>query len=303
MSRRDRVPAHAFTLIELLVVISIIGLLISIALPALSKARRTSAQVRESAALRQNCLAYAVYSQDNKGKVLPGYLMEEWVTPGIDPAREVKVFYTESGVQTRLYGSVARRYTWRLAPYLSYAQDAIVVDKRLRAEFSALPDRPATRDGFQWAFGSSPSFGLNSTYVGGDARRGGFFPPSLARWGKFYVTAMDEPRFPNRLMIFATSRGYHPIDGTTVIPGRHRIEGPWMASHVSGEVPTFTQWPAPPGKFDPGRSPSTYGHLDFRYFNRVMVTTFDGHVEALTIDDIRDMRWWSNQASAADWTP
>ena len=83
MSRRARTPG--FTLIELLVVISIIGLLISIALPALSKARRTSAQVRETSALRQNCLAYAVYSQDNRGKLLPGYLMEEWVTPGIDP--------------------------------------------------------------------------------------------------------------------------------------------------------------------------------------------------------------------------
>jgi prepilin-type N-terminal cleavage/methylation domain-containing protein len=303
MGTHARQPAGArgFTLIELLVVISVIALLISIALPAIGRARRSGAQVRESAALKQHCTAYTVYAQDNKGALLPGYIPADWVTPGA--GREIKVFYGDTSSQTRLYGSAARRYTWRLAAYLGYAHDALVLDKGLRAEFSALPDRADTREGFQWAFASSPSFGINSTFVGGDARRGGFFQPSLARWGKFYTTNIDEPQFPNRLLIFATSRGYHPIDGTTVIPGRHRIEGPWQASRETGQVATFSQWDAPPGRFNPGRTPSTYGHLDFRYFDRVLVTMFDGHVEALTIDEIRDMRRWSNQANSASWSP
>ena len=288
----------AFTLIELLVVIAIIGILVSIALPALGRVRRSGYQVRESAAIRQLGLAYAVYAQDNRAAVLPGYTLSEWV----DPGGELAVFSGESSA-TRLYGSVARRYTWRLAPYLNYSLEALVADRRLRAEFTALPDRPATRDGFQWAFATSPSFGINSTWVGGDARRGAFYAPSTATWGKYYVTRFDEPRFPDRLLIFATSRGYHPIDGVTVIPGRHRIEGPWQASHVTGEIPTFAPWEAPDGPFDPGQTPRTYGHLDFRHFNRVVTTMFDGHVEALTLDDIRDMRRWSNQADAADWHP
>ncbi len=295
--------AGAFTLIELLVVISVIGLLISIALPALGRARRTAAQAHESSALRQVGIAYTVYAQDNRAGLLPGYARSEWVAQGAPPAQQLQAYSSDSSAQSRLYGSVARRYTWRLAPYLGYALDGIVLDKRLRAEFRALPDSPETREGFQWAFGTSPSFGINSTFVGGDARRGGFFPPSLWQWGKYYVTRLDEPQRPDRLLIFASSRGYHPIDGATVIPGRHRIEGPWQASHVTNQVPTFTPWEAPAGPFDPGRTPRTYGHLDFRHFKKALVTTFDGHVAALGLDEIKDMQRWSNQAVSPGWQP
>lgn len=293
----------AFTLIELLVVISIIALLMGIVLPALSKARKTGAQVRESAALRQCVLAYSVYAMDHRGALLPGYAPLEWVAPGADPARMLRAMSSDGGDAARLYGSVARRYAWRLAPYLGYSHEALVVDKRLRSEFSELPDRPFTRDGFQWAFASSPSFGLNTTYVGGDSRRGGFNQPALARWGKFYVTSLDDPQFPDRLLIFATSRGYHPMNRERVIPGRHRIEGPWQASRETGQVPTFSPWEAPAGPFDPGRTPSTYGHVDYRHFNKAIVGMFDGHVEPLSLDDLRDMRRWSNQATGPNWRP
>lgn len=294
---------HAFTLIELLVVIGVIALILSIALPALGRARRSAAQVREASALRQFITAYSLYAADNRGLLLPGYLPETLVTPGADASPHIKVYYADSGEDARLYGSVARRYTWRLAPYLNYAHDALVVDKPLRAQFDALPSSPAGRNGWQWAFASSPSFGLNSTWVGGDSRRGGFLDAALARWGKFYVTRLDEPLFPHRLLVFSTSRGYHPVHQASVVPGRHRIEGPWQASRIPNQVPTFSPWQAPQGPFDPSRTPSTYGHLDFRHFNRALVATFDAHVEPLSLDDLRDMRRWANQAQAPDWQP
>jgi hypothetical protein len=216
---------------------------------------------------------------------------------------EVKAFYSDSSGQARLYGSVARRWTWRLAPYVGFARDVLVADRRLHAEFAALPDNAAGRDGYQWAFASSPSFGMNTTWVGGDSRRGGFYTPALNRWGKFYVTSVDEPRFPDRLLTFATSRGYHPTEGSRVIPGRHRIEGPWRASRETAQVPTFTRWDAPAGPFDASQTPTTYGHLDFRHGGKVLITAFDAHVEPVSTLDISDMRRWCNLADRADWSP
>lgn len=295
-------PVHAFTLIELLVVIGVIALLMGIALPAFSQVRRSGDQTRETSALRQVGIGYTVYAHDNRGAILPGFLPLEWVTPGMD-TRQFRVFSSEAGGPAPVYGSTARRYPWRLAPYVGYSRETMVANKQLRAEYNDLPDRPDTRDGFQWAIAQSPGFGLNSTYVGGDVRRGGFHQPSIARWGKYYVTAIDEPRFPDTLMIFATSRGYHPVSGGRVVPGRHRIEGPWMATSVIGQVPTFSPWAAPLGAFDPSREPSTYGHLDYRHFKRAIITMFDGHVAPFGTDDMRDMRRWSNQALSATWRP
>ena len=62
---------NAFSLIELLVVIAVVGVLMAICLPALSRAREQAKVVTVNAELRQIGLCLEMYMHDNDGKHPP----------------------------------------------------------------------------------------------------------------------------------------------------------------------------------------------------------------------------------------
>ena len=67
-----------FTLIELLVVVAIIGILVSILMPSLSKAKEMTMRTVCASNLRQNHVAFMIYAKDNSGSYPRAVYSSQW---------------------------------------------------------------------------------------------------------------------------------------------------------------------------------------------------------------------------------
>jgi prepilin-type N-terminal cleavage/methylation domain-containing protein/prepilin-type processing-associated H-X9-DG protein len=280
---------RGFTLVELLVVIAIIAILVAILLPALGKARAAARQTRELAASAQLMAALTVYGNDFKEAVIPGYARLDWVN---GPMR------VADAEGNRILNEEAQRYPWRLAPYFNYDFRALYDDQKTLAE---LKSREAEYAGFGVNYGYVislfPSLGMNTNFVGGNARNGQFDQSFLRAFGRVYVTRLDEARRPSDLMVFASART-EPQPAVPIVgqpAGFFRVEPPYYAAQQG------RRWAA---SYDPNaESPGlNSGHIALRHSGKAVTAQFDGHADLKGWDELGDMRMWSDRATRADWT-
>ncbi len=217
-----RSPRPAFTIVELLVVIGVIGLLMGLLLPALRSVRQNASQTSEMSAARQLMLAYQMYANGNRDRVLPGYWSE---LPALDASgRRIGV-----DVLTDIRGPAARvRYPWRIAPYLSYELQALYANEN--QELLEQYQQDDDYDSYVYGVSLFPSLGLNATWVGGNSQEGAFDPINLQVFGQFYVTTPSQVSHADRLLVFASARGGgDPFDPRTH-EGNYRLLSPYLQS-------------------------------------------------------------------------
>lgn len=265
---------------ELLTSIGAIAILLALVIHAATAVRTNADKATEMAAARALGVAWSMYSTDHQGAVLPGYvggfrarnLDGEWID---DQTADV----------------AAKRWPLRLAPYLGHDFAALYSGEASRAleGLSELPTSEAL-----YLVSTFPAFGLNSVFLGGDENHGGYSDVFLDTFGPFYRTRLSNIRHPDRLVVFATSRAADtgPGGNGEVREGFFRVLPPNWAQPLWDDV------------VDP-EDPSSAGFLSDRHRSGdedvAIVTTVDGGVSVESIEGLRDMRRWSDDAGHADW--
>jgi prepilin-type N-terminal cleavage/methylation domain-containing protein len=201
---------RAFTLMELLIVVAIIALLIGLVIVSMRTVRASASRSESLGALRQIMVAYNRYTEEHRGRLLPGYI-DSTLFGSLRPFEELEVELPTGEV---LPEEDSQSYVWRLAPYVDDAWQSFFADlnqgalSSFNADFGAAKYGPsALSPAYAGGISERPSYGLNSIFVGGDSWHGGSYIADLNPWenpdAKIAATRLSEVKNPSRLIVFA----------------------------------------------------------------------------------------------------
>ena len=216
MSRR------AFTLIELLIVVAMITVLVGILAISLRGVGAAATRTESLSALRQMAMGYTAYTQDHRGRLLPGYIDQGLFAPG--ELFENLTISLPDGEELQL--ADMQSYVWRLAPYIDNAWQTFfqdMSDTGLMEEFSAdytqLLAGSAPTSSFAGGISERPSFGLNSIFLGGDSWHGGSDVTDANPWTgtlpPIAATRLSTVINPTRVIVFGPT-AMADLDGSAV---------------------------------------------------------------------------------------
>ncbi|MCU0689015.1 MAG: type II secretion system GspH family protein [Phycisphaerales bacterium] len=326
-----------FTLIELLVVIAIIALLVAILLPALKEAREAARDLVEKIACQQQGVAHTTYTTDMRDAYVPSGPHWDW-THGRNVVS--MVIRDPFMPNVEIEGSALKVWPLLLSHYAAYDKELLVrnaVDREAFRTRGRGPGAGASTGRFypqsetiQAAYSFHPAFGMNAVYVGGayqfgghrSENRFGFADGANPRTagGAFYVRRAGEVRDPSNLMIQASTRGGDVQQGSwwswgASVPNSGTIrQGYWAAMpprpHPTGRGSATAGLALSGGwtnsdvnaRMTATSLPGEFGNLRVNRRQEVLTSMADGHAAWDKLQDLRDMRRWSNFATEANWT-
>lgn len=259
-SRLGSAP-RGFTLIELLVSITIIAVLASLAYGAYGKVMQQGRMAKEIAAAKLLANAYAAYTTDHAGQLMPGY------------DRTVGALTLQDG--NVVGGPTAQRYPYRLAPYFDY---------KLEGSILVNGNAQTIDPGNTYMVSCFPALGMNYIFVGGDVSSAG-----VMTFASDCLTNISQAVTSPLIFASAGSQGEDSGGGSGKMEGYCILTPPQQ----TGPMWSTAAWTK-------DSSPESYGHVDARYNGKAVCAFLDGAVRVLTLEEMRDMRLWSNNAAAAN---
>ena len=316
-----RYVRRGLTLVDVVACLAVVTLLCVALVPSAVRNADVTRDQREEYTAKLMARTLSSYALDNADAVAPAAPHWGWVHPSTpSPTMPQMLPHDPYNANRRMSGSVPKVFTPHLIDGRETRVEDLQSDPATAALFSQRSRQPFSVSGdiAEYAVNTAqsatmwqPSFGYNGVFIGGSYRHGAFLssPTGIPANPNavHYVQRVSQVVSPDRLIGFATARGADivnsgawwnwgaaPPNGGSVRPGY------WLVTPPQASLNSIA-WSGS-NTFSSLSLPSTWGNLDCRAGNsKAMVVQLDGSGQTLSIDSLRDMRRWANQATSRDW--